>query len=153
MRIYVAGSSQEVDLVEGSQRRLIDAGHTITHDWCAVLRKLASPNAIGSPRHQRAKLAYDDLRGAVAGDVFWLRMTSPGVKPSFGSGVELGYTLGSANQRPRIIVSGDDDRSIFTALASENYKDHEEAFQSILRLGTHGAPSAYSAHGHGRDQG
>ena len=60
MKIYVAGASKEIDLVEFYINKLRNFGH-IT--WCANIRKVGDANPRDLPREENAKFAEEDLLG------------------------------------------------------------------------------------------
>lgn len=135
-RIYVAGASKEVDMIEGFIAQLKAKGWHITHDWCAEIRALRTFMGVDkvldadlSEDHRR-KAAFADLEGVKTCDTLWL--VYPKESVSRGCFVELGYALGmGVDIRPGIIVSGDDKKSIFTALADKHYATHLEALESL----------------------
>lgn len=127
MIIYVAGSSSELDRAEDAMLALERAGHTISHDWVADVRRVGSANPPDSSRKERLLWARGDLSGVERADVFWLLMPASG---GFGAGVELGYAI--ANSIP-IVVSGPYDRSIFTAFAYHLYNTDDVALHEYFK--------------------
>ena len=126
--IYVAGASGEIEVVEPYVHRLKEAGFFIAHDWCAVVRRVGSANA-GMTRAERAHHARTDREVAQDCDVFWLLVPK---RVSVGCWVEFGYATSSGSNAKRVVVSVDDERSIFTALADESFETHESAFRYIV---------------------
>ncbi len=145
MRIYLAGSSNELDLCAGYMDRLRAAGHTITVDWVANIREVAAKNGFdnsANPREasevDRQKWSFDDLSGVESADLIWLLVPQVGGK---GCWVELGYAIAmvrfaDATARVRdkhtIVVSGDYKTCIFTSRADAQFETHEEALSSII---------------------
>ena len=126
--IYVAGASGEIDIVEPYVKRLKEAGFLIAHDWCAAVRKVGSANA-WMTRAERRHHARVDREVAQLADVFWLLVPK---QVSVGCWVEFGYATHQASTTKRVVVSADDERSIFTALADEHFETHENAFRYLV---------------------
>jgi hypothetical protein len=135
VKIYVAGASKEIDLVESYIAKLRDFGHVITEDWCAQIRKVGAANPTDIDREQCAEFAIKDLKGVIDCDVFWMLVPQ---NNSAGCWVEFGYALalkGRASKVWEIFVSGDHKRSIFCALSQVHlYDSHEEALRAISRF-------------------
>ena len=134
MKIYVAGASKEIDMVERYIRILRDTGHVITVDWCAEIRKVGDANPRDLPREENAKFAEDDLSGVRQADLFWLLIPQSN---SAGCWIEFGYACAMRRRpisSPEIFVSGDYGRSIFCALKGVHcYDSHDEALRAIGR--------------------
>jgi hypothetical protein len=137
VRIYLAGASKELALCEGFRDRLIAAGHEITLDWMANVRKHIITQGRADrdlTSNERRKYAEADLEGVRSAELFW--MLAPR-EPSAGCWVELGYAL--RVQRwvlGQIIVSGDHQKSIFCELATYVWDSHEKAFQYVKGQGS-----------------
>lgn len=123
MKIYIAGASCEIDMIETFRDKLIAAGHEITHDWCKVVREHGGGNPAGATLEQMMLWAMSDLRGVLSADIVWLVMPPKG--RSWGSGVEFGAAIGA--RRVHAIVSGPWLDSIFCALAQIRFANHEDA--------------------------
>ena len=143
MKIYVAGASSEMALIETLMRRLREAGHTITHDWTVDVRNAGSASPDDSVVRKTA--ARKDLRGIAESDVTWL------VKPaetstSTGAWVELGYGIGLKDESvdryaikfqdasPMLVASGSSKKCIFADIVDHEFEEHEEALAFILQL-------------------
>jgi len=134
MKVYIAGASKEIDLVEKYVHAVRNLGHVITHDWCATIRKVGDANPRDLPRDENAAFAKEDLNGVATCDLLWLLIPQ---NNSAGCWIEFGYALCRQNWRtPRIIVSGDFGKSIFCALSGvECYSDHDIALKAIEMMG------------------
>ncbi len=132
MKIYVAGSSKELDRVEGVIARLRSAGHMITHDWTKAVRAAPDDHAI-TDEHAR-QCAEADVRGVYDADVVWLLI--PEVK-SEGAFFELGAAWGwrhpdIRSPRRRLVASGNPTGRIFLWLPGiQRYPDDEAALEAI----------------------
>lgn len=79
MRVYVAGSSKEIERVRGAQAVFTNAGHTITYDW--TVDYLAQIDTL----QMAGEKCTEGVRTA---DLFYLCI--PRHHPSIGAWVELG---------------------------------------------------------------
>ena len=127
MKIYVAGASKEIDLIEQFIAKLKAAGHTITHDWTVDVRREGG----GSPNDPtvRRTCALQDLKAVEECDLFWL------VKPaetstSTGAWVELGCAL--SDPAKYTVASGASEKCIFADLVDHSFVDHMQALEHIL---------------------
>jgi hypothetical protein len=125
-RLYLAGASAELVLVEAYMRRVRDAGHEITWDWCATVRRIGASNPHDAKARQRLAWCAEDLGGVDTCDVFWLLVPQA---PSVGCWVEMGVAW---QQDKRIVMSGEWRGTIFSALADELYDSHELALSALL---------------------
>lgn len=112
MRIYVAGSSRQLERVKAAMAALRSLGHTITHDWVALVEEYGEANPVDAATSTMRRWAADDLAGVYNADMVWLLMPET---EGFGAAVEMGYAI--AHGVP-VIVSGAHARSVFTSLAS-----------------------------------
>src|SRR5271163_2783065 len=134
MKVYIAGASKEIDLVERYVRAVRNLGHVITHDWCAEIRKVGDANPRDLPRGEVAMFALEDLNGVATCDLLWLLIPQ---NNSAGCWIEFGYALKtqvSAGSKgiPSLMVSGDFEKSIFCALPEVLCcTDHDIALQTI----------------------
>jgi hypothetical protein len=131
MRIYIAGSSKEVERVKHWQGQARLRGHQITHDWTGDV--IANPNDSAlTPEHMR-RAASEDFAGVYRCSVFWL--LAPEVK-SEGAFFELGVAYCRAfitGANPDVIVSGPTAGRIFCHLPSiVRFPSDELAFASLL---------------------
>jgi hypothetical protein len=132
MKIYVMGSSNELELCKRMMDRLREVGYTIAHDWVADVEK----NGGGNPAHltdvQAARYAEQDLKAIETADIYWFILPETVTR---GAWVEFGYILGFQNAKweseglktSPIIVSGNKVQSIFTRLCSKHYDTHDKA--------------------------
>ena len=127
LSVYVAGASSELDKAEHYVNRLRSRGVSISYDWPAAMRAEPKSDAELSDL-ERHRYGSDDLLGVRLAQVVWLLAPVVG---SRGCWVELGYAL-ALNRH--VIVSGDDGRSIFTALAARRFDTHAAAEAYILDL-------------------
>ncbi len=109
--VYVAASSKELGRAKTVMSMLRNAGHTVTHDWPAIIEARGMANPVDATEDERWDWAIDDLAGVAKADVLWLLVPA---ENGAGAFVELGYAL--ARKKP-VICSGPFLRSIFTAMA------------------------------------
>ena len=131
MQVYLAGSSDELDLVERTLDRLRAAGIVITHDWTKIVRRAECGNPRELRQEDRRQLVDGDLLGILKADVFWLLVPE---RSSGGAWAKYGYALGLTESRMQrtIIVSGDwRKKSIefFTSFAHLRFDSHDKAMQ------------------------
>ena len=130
MKVYVAGASSELELVERYIYRLIKEDIVITHNWCSDIRESFRTT------FQRPALylaAQNDVNGVRAADIFWLIIPK---KESRGCWVEYGIALvGSLVARQKTIISGVvGPKDIFLLMADQHFDEHEQAFEYIVSL-------------------
>lgn len=134
MKIYIAGASAELDIVQGYMRRVRAAGWEVTHDWTAQVAeaRAANINDTNISDQEAAEHATDDLvKGVSAADLLWFIVPPKG--RSAGSWVEYGFALAIVpflKERKReytVVVSGDVAQSIFLRLSSYRFDSHEKA--------------------------
>lgn len=127
MKVYVAGSSSELDRAARWSQALRDAGITVVSTWPEVVAKVGSANPADAPADQRRSWAYTDLVVELgAADTLWL--LAPLESPGRGAYVELGVAFAA---RKTIVCSGPTLQSIFCALGSEFATD-EHAFAVLI---------------------
>lgn len=96
MKVYVAGSSSELDRVRAVMAALREAGHEITHDWTEdvlAAREAGHASDATVDDAHADKCAARDLRGIREADAFILLRREPA---SFGASFEAGYALAVA---------------------------------------------------------
>lgn len=125
MRVYVAGSSRELDRAAEAMAALRAMGVIVTSTWVENIRELGRG---GNPRDatidEKKAWASGCLRGVRDSGVLWLLMP---VTPTAGCWVELGFAMGLPGEK-RFVVSGIDQwRSIFTAYADVSFETDGEA--------------------------
>lgn len=126
--IYVAGSSRELDRVEGVMRALRDAAWTITHDWTADVRAAQALGLTDATltRMERERHARADTSAIDAADVFLLLIPTTS---SIGVWFEFGYALARGI---RTIAAGPGaKKSIFTELATVVYRTDDAAIEAL----------------------
>lgn len=106
MKIYVAGSSAELDRVSAFMSRLRAAGHEITHDWTAAIRDSGKP-ANGLSRGESEDAAWKCRDAIDRSDVFVF--LAP-ITVSEGAWFEFGFAVGGC---VRALIVGERPRSIF----------------------------------------
>jgi hypothetical protein len=111
LNVYVAASSLQLDRAKAAMALLVNAGHSVAHDWCGIIEARGEANPADASNDDRWDWAIDDLAGVKAADVVWLLVPET---EGAGAFVELGYAL--ANDIP-VVCSGVYQRSIFTAMA------------------------------------
>ncbi len=126
-RVYVAGSSAQLERVKSAMAALREIGHTVTHAWPELVEEVGEANPLDATDAARRMWAADDLRGVYDADVLWLLMPSEG---GFGAAVELGYAL--AHGIPVVVSGGDVKRSIFTVFGT-CYDRDDQALDAVFR--------------------
>lgn len=119
MKVYVAGSSNDLERVRAAQRRLRVAGAEISFDWTLdiELARVSGKTDADLSEPQRAVASIGCLDGVRLARVFWL-LAPPAHAPSRGAWGELGYAIALAERDPNrtILVSGPGAReTIFTS--------------------------------------
>ena len=126
MRIYIAGSSDELDRASKWIEMLRVSGLDVTHDWPAMVRDVGEGNPKGATSEDRRGWATSCVEAVRDANLLWLLMP---IKTSFGAFSELGIAI--ERQTP-IVVSGPLlHRSIFTDLADRVYADDQMAFACV----------------------
>jgi hypothetical protein len=134
VKIYVAGGSSELDLVEGYMMRLRKAGYQITDDWPTLVRKVGASNPRDASDADKFSWSGANLRGILNADLVWVILP---VVPSFGCAFEFGYARGLARNRLRpqvVIVSGDWRATIFSVQANRLFETHDHALGYLTDL-------------------
>lgn len=124
-RIYIAGSSQEMDRAERMMRLVIhEPSLELASDWVALIRSAGSSNPDWTLRRRRysAEFALEAVAGS---DALWLLVPST---PSTGCWVELGA---ACTARLTTFGSGP-SVSLFDSLPSWQYETDEDAFDAIV---------------------
>lgn len=128
LKVYVAGSSKELDRVADAMAALRESGVEVTHDWVEVIKARGSANPLGASAADCAQWAWEDLLGVRAADVVWLMVPAQG---GLGCYVEYGYAL--ALNIP-VVISGEYGRTIFTALTDECHEYDSDALEALLEM-------------------
>lgn len=125
-RIYVAGSSAQLERARAAMDALKERGYLVAHDWVTEVEKVGSANPPDAPMAKQAAWAREDLQGVLFADYLWLLMPA---EEGWGAAVELGYAL--ANSVP-VIISGLHNRSIFSSLAAERFDRDDQALDACF---------------------
>lgn len=129
-RVYVGGSSAEIERAEQAIAELERAGVHVTSTWPIVIRDTAGgANPRDASTADRAHWSAVDLEQLRAADLLWFLVPSTSA-PTRGAWLEMGYALA---HRKTIVLSGDTRQSIFCALGHE-YATDAEALSLILRV-------------------
>lgn len=123
MRIYIAGASAELDRAESAIAAVRALGHTVVHDWPAVIRKVRHEQGRSDGDLTRAEAsdhADEDLAAVRGCDLFWLLVP---IAPSSGCWVELGFAFGIEAGADMVIVSGEHRRWLFASLSDDAFDD------------------------------
>lgn len=126
LRLYIAGSSLERDLVAHWMGKARELGCEITYDWVQAVRDVGEANP--PDEDTRYRYAWLDYEGVEGCNKFWLLM--PRRDGGRGAFVELGLAVGMRNCET--IVSGVNyDSTIMTALAARCFRFHDEALEYL----------------------
>lgn len=133
MKIYVAGSSRELDRARAAIAACRARGWQVTGDWPAEIDRAGRANR-GLSLAERRGAAVSCLHGVRQADALWLLVPGEDV-PSAGCWVELGVAL-EAGPRIAIVASGDTERSVFCAGTIET-TDDQAALEALARVARH----------------
>lgn len=132
IRVYVAGSSAEIERVERWSAALVAAGIEVVSSWPQNVRAVGSANPRDASREQRLAWTATCLVEVTTATVVWFLV--PGsAAATRGAWAEIGFARGCSHdpaRRPRLVFSGDTKQSIFCALGDEHDTD-EAAFAAI----------------------
>jgi len=131
-RVYVAGSSLEMDRARRAVERLRASGIEVTSTWIDVIANVGAANPTDASIEQRRGWSVVDLAEVSRADVLWFLVPAP-TAPTRGAWVELGHAYAAGKW---LVCSGEHTRqSIFTALGAEFASD-AEAVGFILGMPT-----------------
>ena len=131
-RVYVAGSSLDMDRARRAVERLRAAGIEVTCTWLDVVSSVGAANLTDATAEQRRSWSVVDLAEVARADVLWFLVPARHA-PTRGAWVELGHAYASGKW---IVCSGETTKqSIFTALGAEFASD-AEAVGFILGMPT-----------------
>jgi hypothetical protein len=138
MRVYVAGSSAELDRCERVIAALRAGGCTITFDWCAQMREFAARGLCDASLddHEARRCAETDLTAVELADAVLLLAPETATR---GAWVEFGYAIASFSYGHdrglrSLYVSGSAARqSIFTRCADALFLSDDDAVSAIVR--------------------
>lgn len=128
-KVYVAGSSAELERAEAAMLKLEHAGVRVTSSWPIVVRDQSAPNPRDVSRDQRRHWSAVDLEEVRSADV--LLMLVPKVDaPTRGAWLEAGYAHGFGKI---VVFAGDTLQSIFCATGYE-FADDASALDFVIRI-------------------
>ncbi len=133
MKLYIAGSSKDLDRCERAIAAVRALGHEVTFDWCAHVRSSPSGANVGSDA-VLAEAARLCLAGVMRAHLLWLLV--PAVdKPSAGAWWEVG----AADMAGVRIIASDPDgpkqACVFLHLPSvRRYDSDAEALETMAML-------------------
>jgi hypothetical protein len=128
MKVYVAGSSKEIDRAEFWIKKLRGVGIVVTSTWPEVVRSVGQNNPHDRTVDQYKQWAEKDFGEVEAADVFWLHLP---VTQTIGAYIELGY----AHRAAKFIAMSGVHKPIFTpALASVHGENDEDIFDVLHRM-------------------
>lgn len=128
MKVYIAGSTNDIERVDYWSRRLVEAGHAVVSTWTDTVKKVGAGNPRDASVGQRMEWSYADFAEVELADVLWLLVPPPKLVAVHGSSIELGYAKRAGK---RLVASGDTRCSIFCSIAHE-YERDEDAFALIV---------------------
>jgi hypothetical protein len=142
-KIYVAGASAQIELIEIFIAKLKEAGWEITFDWTVKVREVG--NASPDDPDVRRDAALADLDGVRRAKVLWL-VQPDATSTSTGAWVELGSALerralaenhpdtphGVGVETVFVVVSGSSKKCIFSDLADMRFLSHDDALDYLL---------------------
>jgi len=134
MKLYIAGSSQELDRAALWIARAKEAGIEITLDWTIPIREKGSGNTL--PFVEKQHYACADRDAIRSADAFWFLVPA---RMSFGATWEFGFAYGywctnDLAQPDPIVLSGPKAGDhIFSTLAHVLFQRDEDAFEHLLR--------------------
>lgn len=110
MKVFVSGQIRDLDNVRSVQQKLVNAGHTVTHDWTRneTGDKMLSTSADKlRDLEETGKRARLDIQGVIDADVYVA--CTDNENPGKGMYVELGAALSLAETigTPRIYLVGE----------------------------------------------
>ncbi len=143
-RIYVAGASAQIELIEKYRDMLRAAGWIITFDWAAKVREVG--NASPDDPEIRRGAALADLKGVADASVLWL-VQPDATSTSTGAWVELGAAITrreiyrkcvrdwdeASVQDVIVVASGSSKKCIFSDLADYRFQSHDDALEYIVK--------------------
>lgn len=135
MNIYIAASSEDIDIAIAMMDRCRAAGFTVTSTWPEEIGQHGA-NPRDASEAQREAWANQDAKEVREADILWLMVS--GEKKTEGGFWEAGYADGCGKY---VIVSGNNvKRSIFTARARDLFDSHDVAFRTLCRYLKEGLP-------------
>jgi nucleoside 2-deoxyribosyltransferase len=131
LKVYVAGSSKQLERAADAMGQIKAAGHYITHNWVRSIEEAGAANPPETTPAQRNQWALECLRGVYECDVLLLLVTNEA--ESFGMPFEMGFAYSEQchaimdqKEPKRIVTSGTCD-AIFVGLANAHYDRDDKA--------------------------
>jgi nucleoside 2-deoxyribosyltransferase len=121
LKVYVAGSTMEMDRARFAMKSLKDIGIEVTSTWVDVVTGVGDPNPRAASAIDRFKWSEADLVEVKNANLIWFLVPGPNA-PTRGAWLEVGYA--HALGKPGV-ASGDTKSSIFLALFDEFTTDSE----------------------------
>lgn len=131
MKVYVAGSSAEMERAKSASIWLMNHGFAVVSTWIQSIE--CNQNGIPNPRNaftaQRRTWSEVDLEEVRSADLIWFLVPGPKYTTR-GAWLEAGFSIALDKV---IVFSGDTKSSIFCALGKE-FDDDQDARHWITRL-------------------
>jgi len=127
MRVYVASGSDNRALATAYMERLRAAGVELTLDWAKLIDQHGGKANRGLSDDVRLQVAEDEVDAVERASLFWLIIPAGA---SCGCWFEFG--IARSLPVPILVVSGDFEKSIFTALADNLFATHDEACKFVI---------------------
>jgi hypothetical protein len=128
-KVYVAGSSAELERCEAAIALLEASGVHVTSTWPIVVRDHGGGNPRDASRDRRRLFSVADLGQVREADLVWV-LVPPLDCPTRGAWLEAGYAHGLGKL---VVFSGDTLQSIFCATGNE-FADDASAFEFVQRI-------------------
>jgi hypothetical protein len=126
MRIYVAGSTAQIEMVRGIQDELIGLGHRVTYDWTNFVMQHGDAHKDDVPMYVQRDGAEQDLSG-VQGAHGVIAYVTP---ECIGTLIEIGMAL--HKQIPVLVLRRSDSMgSVFYTLEGVTHWVHHSARQPM----------------------
>jgi nucleoside 2-deoxyribosyltransferase len=126
IKVYVAGSSKEIERAEAAIAAVRGLGFSITFDWPAMMRASAADHELTLEEQERAALI--SIGGVASADIVWLLIPHPS-RPSAGAWFEAGYAKALGDERRTWIASGPVHGYIFARVADVLFPDDDRALR------------------------
>lgn len=114
LRVYVAGSSAELDRVTYWMDHLEAVGVEVVYRWPSEIEAVGEPNPQWASTLARTQWATRDLAAVEDADLVWV--LTPSDSPARGAYFEAGFAM--AWDIP-LVFSGETKQSIFSSLGTE----------------------------------
>ena len=134
MKLYIAGSSKELEVAENWINLARAAGFDITFDWPAAIRaEGGNERDVPITSEKQREYALTDIDAVIDADIVWFLGS---VHASQGMHAELGAALAlrvlAWPDAPLTVFSGE-RQSIFAHAVDEYYETHSEAFRELSK--------------------